>query len=143
MRDELGPDIPTGGKGCWLNSRLFDDEELQLLVDTVLSSSIIGEEKKNSLVDKLCSLSSINFGYQVAQRWREQLKKQARIRFWQRSESDEPYSCSGFTRILLIALFDAYRKSESGKSGAGWDKFVSSGVVLCRIGCYTGNGDGI
>ena len=73
MRDELGLDIPTSGKGCWLNSRLFDDEELQLLVDTLLSSSSIGEEKKNSLFEKLCSLSSINFRYQMKQQRREQL----------------------------------------------------------------------
>ncbi len=95
MRDELGLDIPGSGKGCWLNSRLFDDEELRLLADTVLSSSAIGEEKKNSLFDKLCSLSSINFRYQMEQRRREQLKKQARIRFWQRAERDEPSDILG------------------------------------------------
>ena len=89
MRDELGLDIPSTGKGCWLNSRLFDEEELQLLVDTVLASNSISEEKKNSLFGKLCSLSSINFKYQMEQRRREQLKKQARIRFWKRTESDE------------------------------------------------------
>ena len=95
MRDELGLDIPTSGKGCWLNSRLFDEEELQLLVDTVFSSSSIGDEKKNSLFEKLCSLSNINFKYQMEQRRREQLKKQARIRFWQRSEGDEPSAVMG------------------------------------------------
>ena len=95
MRDELGLDIPTSGKGCWLNSRLFDEEELQLLVDKVLSSSTIGEEKKNSLFEKLCSLSSINFRYQMEQRRREQLKKQAKLRFWQRAESDEPSEMMG------------------------------------------------
>ena len=95
MRDELGLDIPTSGKGCWLNSRLFDEDELQLLVDTVFSSSTIGEEKKNSLFDKLCSLSSINFRYQMEQRRREQLKKQARLRLWQRSESDGPSAVMG------------------------------------------------
>ncbi len=94
MRDELGLDIPTSGKGCWLNSRLFDDEELQLLTSTVLSSSAIAEEKKNSLFDKLCSLSSINFRYQMEQQ-RERLKKQARIRFWQRAERDEPSDVMG------------------------------------------------
>lgn len=95
MRDELGLDIPTSGKGCWLNSRLFDDEELQILVDMLLSSSSIGEEKKNSLFGKLCSLSSINFRYQMEQRRREQLKKQAKLRFWQRAESDEPSEMMG------------------------------------------------
>ena len=95
MRDELGLDIPSTGKGCWLNSRLFDDEELQLLVDTVLSSSSIGEEKKDSLFGKLCSMSSINFEYRMKQRRREQLKKQARIRFWHRAESDEPSDVMG------------------------------------------------
>ena len=94
MRDELGLDIPVSGKGCWLNSRLFDDEELQLLVDTLLSSSSIGEEKKNSLFEKLCSLSSINFRYQMEQRRREQ-QKQARIRLRQRAESDEPSDMMG------------------------------------------------
>ena len=94
MRDELGLDIPTSGKGCWLNSRLFDDEELQLLASTVLSSSAIAEEKKNSLFDKLCSLSSINFRYQMEQRRREQ-QKQARLRLRQRAESDEPSDMMG------------------------------------------------
>ena len=94
MRDELGLDIPSSGKGCWLNSRLFDDEELQLLTSTVLSSSAIAEEKKNSLFDKLCSLSSINFRYQMEQQRREQ-QKQARIRLRQRAESDEPSDMMG------------------------------------------------
>lgn len=124
MRDELGLDIPTSGKGCWLNSRLFDEDELQLLVDTVFSSSTIGEEKKNSLFDKLCSLSSINFKYQMAQRRREQIKKQARLRLWQRSESDEPSDVIG-------KIYEAIRTKQ--KISISCYNDGSNRLSLCRI----------
>ena len=124
MRDELGLDIPTSGKGCWLNSRLFDDEELQILVDMLLSSSSIGEEKKNSLFGKLCSLSSINFRYQMEQRRREQLKKQAKLRFWQRAESDEPSEMMG-------KIYEAIRTNRKISISCFNDD--SSRLSLCRI----------
>lgn len=123
MRDELGLDIPGSGKGCWLNSRLFDDEELQLIVDTILSSSAIGEEKKNSLFDKLCSLSSINFGYQMEQRRRELLKKQ-RIRLWKRAESDKPSDVMG-------KIYEAIRTKR--KISISCFNDGSSRLSLCRI----------
>ena len=123
MRDELGLDIPSTGKGCWLNSRLFDEEELQLLVDTVLASNSISEEKKNSLFGKLCSLSSINFKYQMEQRRLEQLKKQARIRFWQRAESDEPSD-------ILGKIYEAIRTNRKISISYVQD---GSSLGLCRI----------
>ncbi len=46
--------------GCYLASRIFDDEELCLLIDAVLSSDI-PEEKAQTLMKKLCGLSNKYF----------------------------------------------------------------------------------
>ena len=133
MRDELGLDIPTSGKGCWLESRLFGDEDLQLIIDTILSSSSIGEEKKNSLFDKLCSLSSINFKYQMEQRRREQLKKQARIRFWQRSEGDEPSAVMGkIYEAILTKRMLSFNYSLDGNRHLSMCRIVSPQSLTLR-----------
>ena len=63
LREQLGVDIRYGSKGCWLGSRLFDDTELQMLADLVLSCRTIGEAQTRALIGKLASLSSLSFGY--------------------------------------------------------------------------------
>ena len=70
MREELDLDIRSGRKGCWLGSRTFTDEELLLLVNLVRACGDLGEAEKSGLVDKLCSLAGINFGYQVKRQLR-------------------------------------------------------------------------
>ncbi len=133
MRDELGLDIPTSGKGCWLNSRLFEEEELQLLASTVLSSSAIAEEKKNSLFDKLCSLSSINFRYQMEQQRREQLKKQAKLRFWQRAESDEPSEMMGkICEAIATKRMISFNSSLDGNRHLSVCRIVSPQSLVVR-----------
>ena len=46
--------------GCYLVSRVFDDDELCLLINAVLSSDI-PEEKAQMLIEKLCGLSNKYF----------------------------------------------------------------------------------
>lgn len=46
--------------GCYLVTRVFDDDELSLLIDTVLSSDI-PEDKAQTLIKKLCGLSNKYF----------------------------------------------------------------------------------
>ncbi len=71
MREELGLDIRSGRKGCWLGSRTFTDEELLLLVKLVRACSDLGEAEKSGLVDKLCSLAGINFEYSLKRQLRD------------------------------------------------------------------------
>ncbi len=71
MRDELGIDIRCSRKGSWLDSRLLDDGELELLADMILDGRKPDPEQTASLLDKLCKLSSINFRYRLNRRLRE------------------------------------------------------------------------
>ena len=48
--------------GCYLASRIFDDDELRFLIDAVLSSDI-PKDRAQTLVKKLCGLSSKYFRY--------------------------------------------------------------------------------
>ena len=46
--------------GCYLVTRVFDDDELRVLIDAVLSSDI-PKDRAQTLVKKLCGLSSKYF----------------------------------------------------------------------------------
>jgi hypothetical protein len=65
MREELGLDIRIGRKGCWLENRVFTEQELFFLTGLVLSCRSIGEGETAVLLEKLCALSGINFGYRL------------------------------------------------------------------------------
>ncbi len=70
MREELGLDIRIGRKGCWLENRVFTEQELFFLTGLVLSCRSIGEGETAVLLEKLCALSGINFGYRLNRRLR-------------------------------------------------------------------------
>ena len=58
---EAGYDIESDRKGSWLDSRLFEDAELRMLIDGVMSGRHVTAAYTKQLIDKLCSLSSKYF----------------------------------------------------------------------------------
>ncbi len=61
---EIGYDISTreeNGKGSCLRERLFDDQELRVLMDSVLTSRYIPEKNAEQLIHKLGRLGSLHF----------------------------------------------------------------------------------
>lgn len=65
---EMGNDISTyeeNGKGAFLRERMFDDMELLVLVDSVLSSRYIPEGDAKNIIDKLSKLSNRHFRHKI------------------------------------------------------------------------------
>ncbi len=58
---EAGIDIESCRAGCYLASRTFDDSELRLLIDSILSSRHIPVKQSRDLIERLCSLSNKYF----------------------------------------------------------------------------------
>ena len=84
---EMGNDISTyeeNGKGAYLRERLFDDMELRVLIDSVITSRFIPANDANQLVKKLSALSTRFFRQtlpqvQRADEWYHQRNKEF---FW-------------------------------------------------------------
>lgn len=65
---EFGVSISTyedNGKGYSLDGRTFDDTELRLLIDSVLSSRFLPGHQASALIEKLKGLSSVHFAKRV------------------------------------------------------------------------------
>lgn len=58
---EAGIEIESGRDGSWLSIREFEDSELHMLIDGVLSSRHITAKHSKDLIDKLCGLSNKYF----------------------------------------------------------------------------------
>ena len=58
---EAGYEIETTKKGSYLAVRTFENSELKLLIDGVLSSKYITKKHSKELIDKLCGLSNKYF----------------------------------------------------------------------------------
>ena len=58
---EAGYEIETTKKGSYLAERTFEDSELKLLIDGVLSSKHITPKQSKELIDKLCAQSNKYF----------------------------------------------------------------------------------
>ena len=58
---EAGYDIESKGKGCYLENREFEDSELRMLIDGVLSSKYITASHSKNLINRLCNLSNVYF----------------------------------------------------------------------------------
>lgn len=63
-------DIRSGRNGCWLDSRVFTEQELLFLISLVRSNRSLGETETAVLLEKLCSLYGINFGYRLKRQLR-------------------------------------------------------------------------
>ena len=58
---EAGVEIESGRAGSYLSCRDFEDAELRLLIDGVLSSKFITAKHSKSLINRLCTLSNTYF----------------------------------------------------------------------------------
>ena len=65
MKEQLDIDIRSGRNGCWLDRRVFTEQELLFLVSLVRACRSLGGDETSALLEKLCSLSGINFGYRL------------------------------------------------------------------------------
>lgn len=77
---EAGYDIETTKKGSYLASRLFEDSELRLLSDSVLSSRHITAKHSKELIEKLTTLSNKYF--------KSHIKNVYSVNDWGKSEND-------------------------------------------------------
>lgn len=58
---EAGVEIESGRDGSWISEREFEDAELHMLIDGVLSSRYITAKHSKDLIEKLCGLSNKYF----------------------------------------------------------------------------------
>lgn len=58
---EAGYDIESTRAGSFLEARSFEDSELRMLIDGVLSSSHIAPKYSKDLIERLCGLSNVYF----------------------------------------------------------------------------------
>lgn len=58
---EAGYEIESTRAGSWLDAREFEDAELRMLIDGVLSSKYITAAHSRDLIDKLCKMSNTYF----------------------------------------------------------------------------------
>ena len=58
---EAGIEIESSRQGSYLDERDFEDSELRMLIDGVLSSKYITAKHSKDLIEKLCGLSNIYF----------------------------------------------------------------------------------
>ena len=61
LLNEAGYDIETTKKGSYLAERTFEDSELKLLIDGVLSSAHVTPKQSKDLIEKLCAQSNKYF----------------------------------------------------------------------------------
>ena len=61
LLNEAGFEIETTKKGSYLAERTFEDSELRLLIDGVLSSNFITAKHSKALIEKLCAQSNKYF----------------------------------------------------------------------------------
>lgn len=66
---EAGYDIESDRRGSYLAERSFDDAELRMLIDGVLSSKYITAKHSKELIEKLCALSNRYFRSHVKNIW--------------------------------------------------------------------------
>ena len=58
---KIGYDIVVNRRGTYLNSRWFEDAELRLIIDSIISSNHISNAQSQSLIKRLSSLSTKYF----------------------------------------------------------------------------------
>lgn len=76
---EAGYDIESTRNGSYLASRDFEDSELRLLIDGVLSSRYINARHSKDLIEKLCRLSN--------ERFKSNVKNIYSVNEWSKSKS--------------------------------------------------------
>lgn len=76
---EAGVDIESTRNGSYLLERTFEDSELRLLIDSVLSSKHITVKHSKELIEKLCSMSNKYF--------KNHVKNVYSVNDWSKSEN--------------------------------------------------------
>lgn len=76
---EAGYDIENTRNGCYLAERDFEDSELRLLIDGILSSRHINAKHSKDLIEKLCAQSNIYF--------RSHVKNVYTVNDWNKSDN--------------------------------------------------------
>ncbi len=76
---EAGYEIETTKKGSYLAERMFEESELKLLIDGVLSSGYITAKQSKDLIEKLCRQSNIYF--------RPRIKNIYSVNDWNKTEN--------------------------------------------------------
>lgn len=61
LREQLDIQIESNREGCWYDDRLFENSELRLLIDAVMSGRYIKPNYTKELIDKLSSLGGKKF----------------------------------------------------------------------------------
>ncbi len=61
LLQEAGVEIDSRRAGCYIDSREFEDAELRMLIDGVLSSKHITAKHSKDLIERLCGLSNKYF----------------------------------------------------------------------------------
>ena len=62
---DAGIDVVKGEKGYYIGERIFELPELKLLVDAVGASKFISQKKSKELVEKICTLASLDEANQL------------------------------------------------------------------------------
>ena len=87
---DMGYEIVSDRHGSFLSERKFEDSEIRMLIDGILSSKYITAKHSKDLIEKLCSLSSIYF--------RSNVKHVYSVNDWSKTEN-----CSVFYNIDLVS----------------------------------------
>lgn len=107
---DIGYEIISDRHGSYLAERTFDDSEIRMLIDGILSSKYITANYSKDLIEKLCSLSSIYF--------RANVKHVYSVNDWSKTEN-----CSVFYNIDLISeAIETRRKIKFDYNKFGIDK---------------------
>ena len=107
---DAGIDIQQKRDGSYIESREFDDSELRLLIDGVLSSKHISAKYSKDLIDKLCGLSNIYF--------RSHVKHVFSFNDWNKTENKALF----FNIELIDAAIDEKKQIKFDYNKYGADK---------------------
>lgn len=107
---DAGIDIQQKREGSYIESREFDDSELRLLIDGVLSSKHISAKYSKDLIDKLCGLSNIYF--------RSHVKHVFSVNDWNKTENKALF----FNIELIDAAIDEKKQIKFDYNKYGADK---------------------
>lgn len=107
---DAGIDIQQKRDGSYIETREFDDSELRLLIDGVLSSKHISAKYSKDLIDKLCGLSNIYF--------RSHVKHVFSVNDWNKTENKALF----FNIELIDAAIDEKKQIKFDYNKYGADK---------------------
>lgn len=130
---EAGYEIVSSLKGSYLDSRDFEDSELRMLIDGVLSSKYIPPSHSGDLINRLCNLSSVYF--------KSQIKNAYSVNEWSKTENQAVfYNIDIINEAILLdkkISFD-YNKYSKDKSLHKSDSYTVSPyqLVLHRYGYF-------